>query len=720
MESIKIFLGRLQAWFALFLLVVAAQSMAATPYRTMTQVPAPTDGIQDIYVGNDLSTQVKHTIDATRLQVFPPGTTPGDFGTFVVVDGALFAPDFENHGNTATSSIGARTVYTPISQSTVQGAGTSASPLVITTDVALATTGLAITQRDSFVNGNEFYTTDVVIKNAGGADKEVVVYRALDCFLGGSDSGYGMKSGDSVACSKNPDNSPADRVIQLIPLTTGSALYQSFYGTVWGVIGTHAMFDNSCACSISQDNGIGLSWKVVVPAGGSTTISNLTLFSPSGKLPVKMAAVANPTAVAAGGQTSYTLTLTNPNQTAVTLNKIEDVLPAGFTYMSGTTSGAVSTDPSVVGSTLTWTTPVTLAASGSLSFTFNASVGITVPAGTYTSAINGSADNGFSVQGDAAAAPVTVTAYGMQPLTVSAVAAPSLVKPGDQTSYTMTVTNPNPLAANLDTLTQELPADFAYLVGTSSGAVAADPAVAGQMLTWAGPIVVPANGTAVVTLKVGVGTAVANGTYPTNVGGTSAVAAVTGATATAPVTVTQTPVTALVVNLGLSAAPSTAPAGGGVGYSVQLSNTSASSITVDTVAVKLPGGFDYVPGSTTGALTSNPVVTRAALMKNASDELRATASPTVSWSGPITVPANGSVSVDFKASIASDVTAGTYTSDVSGAAAGATVNGVIGTAPVTVTVASTSTSPTPVPVDSPWALLLLSGVLVAAMGRRKR
>ena len=213
---------------------------------------------------------------------------------------------------------------------------------------------------------------------------------------------------------------------------------------------------------------------------------------------------------------------------------------------------------------------------------------------------------------------------------------------------------------------------------------------------------------------------VPDGSYPTNVGGSSAIASVNGTSATAPVTVSQVPVTAATVNLSLTAAPSTSPAGGNVGYAIQLANTSSSAVALTTVVVKLPAGFDYVAGTTTGALSNEPTVLRSAAAKSNGEHLRAAASPTVTWNGPMSIPANSTVTVNFKSSIASDVVAGTYTSDVSGAASGGVaVNGLLATAPVTVTGAS-ALAATPVPVGSPWMLLLLTVLLAGWVGARQR
>jgi uncharacterized repeat protein (TIGR01451 family) len=73
----------------------------------------------------------------------------------------------------------------------------------------------------------------------------------------------------------------------------------------------------------------------------------------------------------------YTVTFHNANTTAATLDTITDTLPAGFAYVAGSTTGGVSTDPAVAGSTLTWTGPFSVPAAGDLTFHFGVTVSAT-------------------------------------------------------------------------------------------------------------------------------------------------------------------------------------------------------------------------------------------------------------------------------------------------------------------------------------------------------
>lgn len=251
-----------------------------TAYGTISSA-GPLD---QIFAGVDGATQISYVTD-TDYQVYPPSTIPADYGTFVVVGGSLYAPFFSDHGGTATSSLGTYTVLTQVSQSGVTGAGTAANPYTITTVLDVGTTGLRITQVDSYVVGEERFRTDVTLANSTGAPISGILYRAMDCYLAGSDDSYGMQSGTSVGCSENPYNSPLGRIEQLDPITGGNNYYQATYDQVWAAIGTHQPFDDTCRCNELIDTGAGISWDFTVAASGNVTYSHYSVFSPTGGQP---------------------------------------------------------------------------------------------------------------------------------------------------------------------------------------------------------------------------------------------------------------------------------------------------------------------------------------------------------------------------------------------------------------------------------------------------
>jgi hypothetical protein len=219
--------------------------------------------------------------DPTADEFYPSSATPGDCGTFLATGGTLYAPDFASHAGTATAPLGPYTPFTPVSQTPVSGLGTVASPFTVTTTVNVGATGLEIQETTTYVIGDDTYDTNTTVINHAG-DNSLVLYRAGDCYLGASDSGYGalaITAPGSVACTKTPNNSPANRFEEFIPVTGGSQYYEDFYANVWSWIGSQTPFPNTCACLTNLDNGAGLSWHLFLPAGGSVSVLSKLRFS---------------------------------------------------------------------------------------------------------------------------------------------------------------------------------------------------------------------------------------------------------------------------------------------------------------------------------------------------------------------------------------------------------------------------------------------------------
>lgn len=404
---------------SLFVLCAAAAGITAsatdkgvfTAPETAFQTITSSGPLNQIFIGVDTAAQIAHSGD-TSQEIYPPGTTPGDYGTFLVVGPTLYAPDMAGHGGTASGSIGTYTTFTSMSQSPITGSGTSGDPFTVTTVVGVGATGLTISQVDSYVVGQETYRTDVTVSNGTGAAIDALLYRAFDCFLGGSDSGFGVLNGSAPGCSVNPNNSPPDRIEQIVPLSGGNNYYETGYNEVWAWIGTHAAFPNTCDCTIQEDNGSGISWNITVPANGSVVRSNLTVFSPVGAQPIFVTKTADAASANPGAADGYTITITNTNGVAATLNSITDTLPAGFTYTAGSSTGVTTADPTVAAQVLTWAGPFNLAASGTVTLHF----GVTVSSvdGTYTN--QATADAGaVTVAGTGPTAPITVGGGGPPP-----------------------------------------------------------------------------------------------------------------------------------------------------------------------------------------------------------------------------------------------------------------------------------------------------------------
>lgn len=263
---------------ALLVLIAVATPASATPYGTISSA-GPLD---NIWIGNDLSCQVSHVAD-TFWEIYPASTRPGDCGSFIALGSTLYAPDFIGHGGTATGSLGASTPFTPVSQTPVTGSGTTGSPFTILTTVNVGTTGLQIRETTQYVVGNPYFITSTQIVNTGSSTQNFIFYRAVDCYLGGADTGYGalnINTPGSIACTENPNNLPAGRYEEMEPLSPGSSYYHNFYSSVWSWIGTKTPFPNTCQCTTFLDNGLGLSWVDQLPPGASVTHVNTLRFNP--------------------------------------------------------------------------------------------------------------------------------------------------------------------------------------------------------------------------------------------------------------------------------------------------------------------------------------------------------------------------------------------------------------------------------------------------------
>jgi hypothetical protein len=258
---------------------LSGSAYAAVPFQDI----ASSGPLTSVTLGNELSCQVAYAGDA-RLELFPSAAKPGDCGTLVFTAGTLFAPNFSAHDSTSTSSIGSSTPFTPVSLSPVSGAGTSASPFKVTTVAGAGASGLSITQVDSYVTGQESYRTDTTIQNAGVAPADGILYRAGDCYLQNSDTGFGFvdPAVGAVGCSTNANNSPPSRIEQWYPLTPGNQYMQARYSDVWGHIATHTPFPNTTRATESLDNGAGISWTFSLAPGAAKTFSHYTTFSPTG------------------------------------------------------------------------------------------------------------------------------------------------------------------------------------------------------------------------------------------------------------------------------------------------------------------------------------------------------------------------------------------------------------------------------------------------------
>ena len=257
-------------------LVAAPSAGAAVPY---TDIGTPSGPLTHVAAGADLSCQAQHLGDAAPS--FAPAAAPAaDCGTLVAVDGSLYAPAFGAHdGGTTTGALGS---YAPFD---VRGQARDGQNAV-TTAADLPGSGLQITQRDTYVAGQDAWRTDVTVTNRAAATKSIVLYRAGACHLQGAGTGYGFAGSPdgSVGCSAQPGNNPLDRVEQWVPISPGATWTQGSASEVWSQVAARTPFANSCGrCVNETDAAAGLAWALDVAPGASETRSHWTVISPTGR-----------------------------------------------------------------------------------------------------------------------------------------------------------------------------------------------------------------------------------------------------------------------------------------------------------------------------------------------------------------------------------------------------------------------------------------------------
>lgn len=382
------------------LLVVGAAALVVAPFAFADATITSSGPLTSILITSDLNCDVQHSGDTAPE--FYAGTA---CGTFLAVGGTLYGPASVPAGGSAAP----RTAWTPVSQTPVTGSGTSGDPYKIVTVVAAGTTGVRLTETDTYIVGQESYRTDVTVSNTGASGVSGVVYHAGDCYLQSSDYGYGHydSSTGAISCVAT-----SGRIEQFYPLSSGSHYTETFYNTMWGQIGSQSNFPDSCDCTSYEDNSAGLSWSISVPAGQSVSRSLLTTFSPLGIEPLTTTKTADSGSASSGGSDGYTIKIHNPNAGDASIDSITDTLPAGFSYQSGTTSGATTSNPSISGQNLSWSGPFTVPGNGDVSLHFD--VTVATANGTYYNNAGGTSSS-YTIAPTGDTAPVVVSASGPPP-----------------------------------------------------------------------------------------------------------------------------------------------------------------------------------------------------------------------------------------------------------------------------------------------------------------
>jgi uncharacterized repeat protein (TIGR01451 family) len=175
-----------------------------------------------------------------------------------------------------------------------------------------------------------------------------------------------------------------------------------------------------------------------------------------GATPLSAAKTADSGTTPAGGSNGYTIKISNPSDSAVTLDSVFDVLPEGFTYVNGTTTGVTTADPTIAGQTLTWSGPFSVPANGDVALHFGVKVSTTP--GEYLNDAGGSTTGGsVSPTGPTAKITVTPAPTASADLSLSKTDSLDPVEVGQQLTYEIIVQNHGPDDAADVLVTDHLP-----------------------------------------------------------------------------------------------------------------------------------------------------------------------------------------------------------------------------------------------------------------------
>ena len=175
--------------------------------------------------------------------------------------------------------------YTPLSN-TLTGSGTSSNPWVVTTLLSVGNTPLQLTQRVSYVNGQEYIRNDWSICNTGRTPYSGVhLFHAADLYTGGDDQGFGYY--DPATGAIGGYTSDLSLYQLFVPIVPSYRYEEDRYNVVWADIGDISgpgqgfrnVYYPPPDPNNYFDNGAGLQWRTDIPAGGCSTIADFVSFS---------------------------------------------------------------------------------------------------------------------------------------------------------------------------------------------------------------------------------------------------------------------------------------------------------------------------------------------------------------------------------------------------------------------------------------------------------
>lgn len=215
-------------------------------------------------------------------QFWPANSDPAGCGTF------LYVSQVGNiYGAIGCTACPSTNTYSGPTQTGPSGAGSGADPWRISTTANAGSTGVSITEVDTYVNGQGAYRTSVSLTNSAAAVRSGILWHAGDCEVQDDDEGYGWVDPVNVggiACAEDPQ-AASGYVVELIPGTPGSRYYEAHYSEVRAAMQSLDPFSDICECAQHQDNGVGIAWQWSLQPGETAYFNYTTVLITDGAPP---------------------------------------------------------------------------------------------------------------------------------------------------------------------------------------------------------------------------------------------------------------------------------------------------------------------------------------------------------------------------------------------------------------------------------------------------
>jgi hypothetical protein len=198
-----------------------------------------------------------------------------------------------------------------------------------------------------------------------------------DAFIAELDSSTWSTPGGLGSPIQAPNNFAFDPAGRMVSVNTASMSAANAAGTTYDgatpllvastpvTPGAHSLylsiFDQG---NPFRDSAVALDSLVLRTAGPGGCVPEAT--------PLSVVATTDKPNTTSGSTNGYSVTVHNPNATALSVNSITATLPDGYAYIAGSTTGITTDDPGQDGFDLTWAGPFSVPGTGSISLRFNA------------------------------------------------------------------------------------------------------------------------------------------------------------------------------------------------------------------------------------------------------------------------------------------------------------------------------------------------------------